>query len=94
MVISVPERSTFKSWLIAFENPLINIVKVPNTIPHAHALYEPNWSLYQYGKVAEMLRNGLYAENSSNLDQYSLYHRASIAGKWKDGHDVHGYFRH
>ena len=26
-------------------------------------------------KVAEMFRNGLYAENSSNLDRYSLHHR-------------------
>ena len=46
---------------------MLNIVKVPNTIPQAHALYEPNWSLYQYGKVAEMLRNGLYAEIPATL---------------------------
>ena len=30
--------------------------------------------------VAEMFRNGLYAENSSNLDRYSLCHCASTAG--------------
>ena len=57
---------------ISLLNPLLNTVKVPNTIPQAHELYEPNWSLHRYGKVAEMFRNGLYAENSRNLDRYSL----------------------
>ena len=50
-------------------------------------------------KVAEMFRNGLNAENSSNLDQYSLANcvtvrlpRVFAAGKRKEGHDVQATF--
>ena len=39
-----------------------------------------------------MFRNGLYAENSGNLDRYSLYHRVSTAGKRKYGRDVQATF--
>ena len=45
----------------------LNIVKLPYTIAQAHELQEPNWSIYRYVKVAEMFRNGLHAESSSNL---------------------------